>query len=184
MEALNAQIRALLSVDKGLGSGLGSGWGSGSGEGLLSFCGQTVHYVDGMATVIERVHGNLARGYIVNKDLTTERCYVAKMDDVFAHGKTAREAHEALCEKVFQRMDTEEKVEAFLREFKPGKKYPAKAFYDWHNKLTGSCKMGRDEFVRSNGIDLENGLYTVEEFVEITKNAYGGEVIKMIKEKR
>ena len=63
------------------------------------------------------------------------------------------------------------------------KKYPAKDFFIWHNRLTGSCEMGRKSFASDNGIDLENGEYTVKEFVEITKNAYGGQIIKQLEEK-
>lgn len=57
------------------------------------------------------------------------------------------------------------------------KKYPARSFYEWHNKLTGSCEMGRQQFARQGGYDLENDMFTVAEFISITRNAYGKEVI-------
>lgn len=167
------------------GSGSGSGWeeGSDDGSGLITFAGHIVHYIDEVATVIERVRGNLAKGFIVNKDLTTSPCYVAKLEWLFAHGETVKDAEAALQSKLFAIMDPEEKIEAFLEEFKLGVKYPAMRFYEWHNKLTGSCEMGRKSFARDHGIDLENGLYTVEEFVEITRHAYGGEIIEKLKER-
>ncbi len=40
--------------------------------------------------------------------------------------------------------------------------------------------MGRMNFVHRHGIDLENGLYTVEEFVALCQNDYGGSVIKKL----
>ena len=167
----------------GYGSGSGSGSGDGYGDGLIAFAGNAVYYIDGIATVIDRVKMNLAKGFIVNGDLTTSMCYIAKHDWLFAHGKSAKEALSALQSKLFERMEPEEKIEAFLKEFTPGVKYPAMRFYEWHNKLTGSCEMGRKSFARDHEIDLENGLYTVEEFVEITRNAYGGEIIAKIAEK-
>ena len=88
----------------------------------------------------------------------------------------------ALQEKFFANMDPEQAIEMFLEEFTLGKKYPAKSFYIWHNRLTGSCEFGRNKFVREHGIDLENGMYTVEEFVEITKNDFGGEIINRLLE--
>ena len=77
----------------------------------------------------------------------------------------------------------EERVESFLAEIKPETRYPAKIFFDWHNRLTGSCEAGRKAFAKDHGIDLENGEYTLEVFLDLTKNAYGGEVIKDVIDK-
>lgn len=50
-------------------------------------------------------------------------------------------------------------------------------------KLTGSCEMGRREFAKSHGYSLtEEELLTVEEFIELTKNSYGGSVIRKLRE--
>ena len=201
MEEMKKAIERFLNVGYGSGSGSGSGdgygdgdgygygYGSGSGsgdgygDGLKSFNGKTVYMIDGVSTVIEQVKGNLAKGFIVHRDLTTEKCCVVKQGRFFAHGATIKQAEESLREKIFADMDTDEKIDAFLSEFKQGVKYPAKAFYEWHNKLTGSCEFGRNAFVRDHGIDLENGMYTVEEFIEITKNDFGGEIIQQIEER-
>ena len=167
----------------GYGDGYGSGSGYGDGSGLISFNGNKVYYIDGVATVIEKVHLNLAKGFIVNNDLTTEACFIAKGENKFAHGATAKEARKALQDKIFEAMDTEEKIEAFIKAFKIGIKYPAKVFYDWHHKLTGSCELGRNAFVKNHGIDLEKGEYTVEEFIEKTKQDFGGDIICQLEER-
>ena len=181
MENLDDKIKKFLEVGDGYGSGDGSG--SGSGYGLVSFNGQKVYYIDNVPTVIEKVKGNLAKGFIVNGDLTTTPCYVVKHNNLFAHGNTVKEAEKALQDKVFDNIDTDEKIEAFLNEFDLESKYPAKAFYEWHNKLTGSCEFGRNAFVKNHGIDLKNGMYTVKEFIAITKNDFGGEIIQKLEEK-
>ena len=80
-------------------------------------------------------------------------------------------------------MDVEEKIEVFLKEFQPDVKYKARLFYEWHHKLTGSCEFGRNSFIKNHDIDLDNGLYTVKEFIEITKNDFGGEIIRQIEER-
>ena len=167
----------------GYGSGSGDGYGSGSGDGLKSFNGQKVYYIDNIPTVIEKVKGNLAKGYIVNADLTTKKCYIAKHDNYFAHGATLKEAEKALQDKVFDNMDVDEKINIFLKEFDLNTKYPARTFYEWHHKLTGSCEFGRNTFVRNHGIDLVNGMYTVKEFIEITKNDFGGDIIRQLEER-
>jgi hypothetical protein len=135
-----------------------------------------------MPTVIEKVHGNLAKGFTINTDLTTLPCFIAKGENKFAHGATFAEAQKALQDKIFDDMDTDEKIEMFLKEFQLGVKYPAKSFYEWHHKLTGSCEFGRNSFVKNHGIDL-GGMYTLEEFIEYTKNDYGGEIIRQIEER-
>ena len=173
----------------GDGSGYGYGYGSGDGDGygygygLISFKGQKVYYIDQMPTVIENVHGNLAKGYTINGDLTTVPCFIAKGENKFAHGVNFEEAQKALQDKIFDDMDTDAKIDAFLNEFQPDVKYPAKSFYDWHHKLTGSCEFGRNSFIKNHGIDIETGMYTVNEFIEITKNDFGGDIIRQIEER-
>ena len=135
-----------------------------------------------MSTIIERVRNNVAKGFILNNDLTLTPCFVVKAQNCFAHGETLKEAQEALEEKLFEDMDTEEKIDIFIKTFTLGTKYPAKDFYSWHNKLTGSCEMGRKAFARDHDIDIENDKMTVTDFINLTKNAFGGSVIKQIAE--
>ena len=77
-------------------------------------------------------------------------------------------------------LPVEKRIENFKSVFKDyNKKYKASKFYDWHFKLTGSCKMGRDNFCKSKGINLK-GTYSVNEFIELTKNEYRGDIIKLL----
>ena len=167
----------------GAGYGNGSSYGDGYGSGLISFNGFRVNYIDKMATIIKQVKGNLAKGFIINNDLTTENCYVVKSGSLFAHGRTLEEARKALQDKIFNAMDTDEKIDLFLEKFNMTDEYPAKDFYEWHHILTGSCEMGRNAFVKNHGIDLENDKYTVREFIDLTKDDYGENVIKSLEER-
>ena len=164
----------------GSGDGFGSGSGSGYGSGIKSFNREIVYRIDGVNTLIRSVRGNTAHGAIVNNDLTTTPCYIVKQDNVFAHGETLREAMEALREKLFEDMPEEERIDVFLRETDDGRTYPTQYFYDWHHRLTGSCDMGRKQFARDHGVDLEHGMMTLTEFLELTKDAYGGDVIRKV----
>lgn len=168
---------------KGYVSGYGSGYGScyvSGVDGILQFNGCRVFVIDGIQTAINKVIGNFAKGFMINEDLTTETCYVAKSGNTFAHGKTIHEAHEALMKKMLEEMPVEERIENFLKEFSGNKKFKVIEFYKWHHILTGSCKFGRDQFAKEHGIDLENDEFTVKEFIELTKNSYGGDIIKEI----
>ena len=166
----------------GYGSGYGSGDGYGYGSGVSRFNNDKVYSIDRVSTIIKKVKGNIAHGYILNDDFTLEPCYIAKGHNKFAHGKTVRKAVEDLQNKIFEDMDTDEAIELFLKEFELDKKYNAKDFYIWHNRLTGSCEMGRDSFVKNKGIDLENNMYTVQEFINITRNDFGGDIIRQLED--
>lgn len=54
-------------------------------------------------------------------------------------------------------------------------------FYKWHHILTGSCAMGRNEFVKSHSLDMEKE-YTVEYFLDIVKDSYGRAAIRQLRE--
>lgn len=177
---LDDKIKAFLSVNYGSGSGDGSGYGSGDGSGIKRFHGETVYRIDGVNTLIRSVRGNTAHGAIVNNDLTATPCYIVKQDNIFAHGKTLREAMEALRDKLFEDMPEEERIAMFLSETDRGKTYPTQYFYDWHHRLTGSCDIGRKQFARDHGVDLERGMMTLTEFLKLTKDAYGRDVIRKV----
>ena len=167
----------------GYGSGYGYGYGSGSGDGLKSMNGKKIYMIDGVPTIARKIKFNVLFGYIPQSDFTKEKCYVVKGNGYFAHGKTIKEAQQTLIEKYIENMDEDEIFEKFLSEFEPGKKYPAKIFFDWHHYITGSCLTGRENFVRNHDIDLERGEYTVQEFFDICRNDYGGEVIERLEER-
>jgi hypothetical protein len=89
---------------------------------------------------------------------------------------------DAAREKLFYDMSEEERIAAFWNAHVAGVKYPARDFFEWHHRLTGSCEMGRNEFCRGRGINLEKGMYTVEEFVAMTRDSYGGAVVARLME--
>ena len=170
----------------GWGSGKGSGWGSGFGFGWGVGCGlemfnnQQVRSIDDIPTIITNLKDNIAKGFILNSDFTLSPCFVVKHNSIFAHGETLHKARQALESKLFDEMEVEERIEMFLKEFEPNKKYKGSVFFDWHNKLTGSCEMGRKSFIRDNNLSLDDE-YTVDKFIAITENSYGSEIIKQLK---
>ncbi len=166
----------------GYGDGDGSGYGYGDGDGLKSINGELIWRVDDVPTLIDKVKGSVAKGRIVRGDLSLEPCWIVKGGNSFAHGKTLHEARDALFEKLFEDMPEEERIEEFVKAHKPNTIYPDKDFFDWHHRLTGSCEMGRMEFARSHGLEALDGSRTVEEFIALCENSYGGAVIKKLKE--
>ena len=167
----------------GDGSGAGDGYGDGSGDGDIStYEGNIVDYIDEVPTIITRIHNNIAKGYVIKRDMTLEACYVAKAGYSFAHGETLKDAIADAEAKEIERMPVEELIDKFIEKFGSlNSEHTGKEFYDWHHILTGSCRMGRDKFCMDNDIDLDK-KYTVRYFLSITNNAYGGSVINKILE--
>ena len=177
------------SNGSGDGSGFSEGYGSedGSGEGgdvsvinIKTFNGHIVDYIDCVPTIITNIHNNVASGFIIGFDMTLIPCYVAKAGNSFAHGKTLTDAVKDAEAKEMGEMPIEERIEKFIEVFGSlDSEHTGKEFYDWHHILTGSCRMGRDKFCEENGIDLTK-KYSVRYFLNITKNSYGGDIIKEI----
>ena len=167
----------------GNGNGNGDGNGYGYGNSLKRINKWPVYMIDDIPTIITHIKGNVAKGYILEFNVYLRPCYIIKHGRYFAHGKTIRKAREAMEEKIYANMDTEEAIERFSAAFEEvDKPYKAKEFYVWHNRLTGSCEMGRKSFAVTHGIDIDNDYMTVQEFIELTKDSFGGQVIRKLAE--
>ena len=165
----------------GDGDGDGDGYGYGSGYGIKSYNGYEVYIIDDMRTIIHSVHGNIARGAIINSDLTLADCYIAKYEDYFAHGETAKQAMADAQSKAYQNKPFEERIDYVIE------KYPDvdvliehSALFSLHNFLTGSCLFGRKEFAKAHSLDPEHGSMTMREFIHLTKDAFGGDNIRQL----
>ena len=165
----------------GDGAGDGSGYGYGYGDGFKSINGERIWYIDGVPTVIRALRGNVAQGAVLDhQTMELKPCYVAKIGNSFAHGETLREAVADAQGKEMERVPLEQRIANFLSHH-PTLDCTASGryLYQWHHILTGSCKMGRDEFVRTRGLDLDR-MYTIREFIELTKDAYGSAAIRQL----
>ena len=166
----------------GYGYGCGSGYGSGDGDGsgIKVFNGDKVYLVDDIQTIFISIRGNVAKGYILQSDLQLKPCFIVKENNKFAHGDTLRDAFTSLQEKLYDDSTEEERIEAFKKKFPEyDVKYDNGDLFTYHHVLTGSCRMGREFFVSDRGLSLE-AKTSIREFVELTQNAYGGDIIKKL----
>lgn len=167
----------------GSGDSVDSGYGHGSfdNRSIEVFNYMVVHKIDGLPTLIDSVHGNFAKGRILNHDLTTKPCFIAKIGNYFAHGESLKQAFIDATEKSIKNQPIEEIIAQFNTVYPDRNvKIPAYELFSWHHILTGSCLMGRKRFCEERGLDYKNGKYTVNEFIQLTKNAYGGDIIKQL----
>ena len=171
----------------GDGSGHGSGYGysSGSGDGsgtkfLLELNGSKVYNIDDTPTIISSIKGNLASGYILKDDFSTTPCYIARVGNSFAHGASVKKAFKDAQNKHLALLSDDDKIKIFTVKFPNlNIRYKASIFYELHNILTGSCELGRKNFMSNKGIKMTD-LFTPLEFLELTKNEYNNTIINLI----
>ena len=171
----------------GDGSGDGYGSGSGSGSGIPEFNGKKVYQIDGVPTIIEKITTvelkkspvwQFAEGFILQSDFTLTPCFIAKIDNCFAHGETLRQAITDATSKALERMPLEDRINKFKEKYPDADvKIPARELYDWHHTLTGSCTMGRDNFAKEHNIDVDKDEFTIREFIALTCKSYGSDII-------
>ena len=168
----------------GYGYGDGYGSGSGSGYGVIEYNHQKVYKIDGIPTIIDSVHGNYAKCKILKDDLTLIECFIAKCGNFFAHGENLKQALSDASEKYNENKPLEERIDEFNETY-PDNDTPidGNELFSWHHILTGSCLFGRNEFCSDKGLDV-NAKYTVREFISLTENAFGSDVIKQLKKSR
>lgn len=166
----------------GFGSSYGYGYGSGDDLGVKEINGNIVCIIDDIPTIITSVRNNIAKGFIVKNDLQFKPCYIVKENNQFAHGFTLKDAFMSLQEKLYDDSTEEERIEAFKKQFPEyDVKYDNMDLFVYHHVLTGSCRMGREAFMSNKGLSLD-GKTSVREFVKLTQDAYGGDIIKKLPE--
>ena len=164
----------------GSGSGSGFGYGSGYGDGIEEFDGHKLYNIDGVPTAITAVHGNYAQGFTVKNNSVKVPCYIARVDNSFAHGETLRQAIEDATAKALQAKTLEERIADTVKTHPdPNEIIPNTELFKLHNVLTGSCEFGRKQFCEQNGISLDDTM-TMCRFMELTADAYGGEAIRQL----
>ena len=165
-------------------SGSGSGNDSGDDSGVVEYNHQKVYKIDGVPTIIDSVHGNYAKGKILKNDLTVRECFIAKCGNFFAHGESLKQALSDASEKYNENKPLEERISEFNEKFPDNDiLIDGNELFSWHHILTGSCLFGRKLFCSDKGLDV-NAKYTVREFISLTENAFGSDVIIKLKQSR
>ena len=163
----------------GDGYGDGDGDGSGYGSGITEINHMKVWDVDNIPTIITNIHGNIAEGYTLQRNVILVPCYIAKVGDFFAHGTTAHQALQDAQEKYEANKPLSERIADTVAKYPTLDTVVSHAeLYALHHTLTGSCRFGRDEFAANHGLDPEQGEMTMRQFINLTMDAYGGEAIK------
>ena len=133
-----------------------------------------------MLTCITHVNGRYAVGFTIKDNSVKVPCFIARVENFFAHGENLHEAFDAAYDKEMEAKPVEQRVAEVVKKHPdPTKEIPNKELFNLHHVLTGSCEFGRRQFCERYGIDLE-GSMTMEDFCKITSNDYGKEAIGLL----
>ena len=170
---------------KNYGYGYGDGDGSGYGSNIIikMLHKNFVFEIDGMSFIPLKIKESFVAGISVSKKYFSEtKCFLGKFENCIAHGSSIKEAILSAQEKYFSSFDFEQKKEQFLKLFEEKGKLSVKELYFWHGALTGSCRFGRSEFQKEHNLK-DDDLLSLSEFIKLTENSFGGEKIKLLKNK-
>ncbi len=177
-------------ISYGKGNENGTGYGNGNGfddiadynKDITFINGYRVYIIDCTPTLIYQIRDNYAKGAILNSDLTLTPCFIARVGNCFAHGETLHEAVQDAQEKAIEDSPLEERIQQFIQKYPdPDKPVPFAELFNWHHTLTGSCRLGREQFVEQHQLDT-NAEYSPRFFIELTKDDFGGEIIEQLAE--
>ena len=172
MESIEEQFRKWIKSD-----------GSGSNIIIKMLHKNFVFEIDGMAFIPLKVKESFVAGISVSKkDFSERKCFLGKFGNCVAHGSSIKEAIISAQEKYFSSFNFEQKKEQLLKLFEEKGKLSVKELYFWHGALTGSCRFGRSEFQREHNLK-DDDLLSLSEFIKLTENSFGGEKIKLLKNK-
>ena len=129
---------------------LSIGSGSGYGYGIKSINGNSIYVVDNIPTIITNVKGNIAKGFILQSDLSLTPCFIAKENNQISHGNTLHEAFESLREKLYDDSTEEERILKFKEHFSDfSRKYSAKTCLYGIMYSLGVARLEEKLFVRT-----------------------------------
>ncbi len=130
-------------------------------DGMLN--GEPYIIVDGILSKVLRKKGNVSK--VINHG-ETEHSYIVTDGENHAHGKTIKEAREAL---VYKRKDRDTSA---YNDFTLDTVVSFADAVKMYRTITGACASGVEYFVKQNQ-DKKRDKYTVQEIVDMTAGNWG-----------
>lgn len=119
-----------------------------NGSSIASYNGKKTYFINGYVVRIVHVHGPWAMGEIINNDLTTQTCYLAKVNNNFVVAGSLREVLEEMRNRISSSINIyKDMAQAFLLahpEYE--KEYDWDEMVAWHSLEPTSCIDGRRRF--------------------------------------
>lgn len=140
------------------------------GSSIVSYNGHDVYFVNGYALYITNIHEPWANAEIIKNDLTTQFCYIGKINNNIIVGSTLKEVFNELKQRIKKSNDNEQDVAQafFIAHPDYNKEYKWDEMVFWHSLTNNSCSNGRRNFThRAN--KNSSSKATPKELIEFMK---------------
>lgn len=141
-------------------------------NGIISFNGNKTYDIDGYLLYITHVHSPWASGEIIKSDLTTQPCYILKINDNIVVESSLRNAMEVMRHRLFLNKENDVDIAYAFVLAHPDyyKQYDWDEMVAWHSLSPTSCADGRHKF--SKTANKKSGdTATPEELISFMKNS-------------
>lgn len=121
-----------------------------SGKGILSFNNHPTYIIDGFVVYVTHMHAPWVLGEVVNNDFTTQKCYMAKVNNNYAVGRSIREVIDVMREKISTNVNNNDDIARAFVLAHPDydKEYDWDEMVTWHSLSRFSCLDGRRNFTK------------------------------------
>jgi hypothetical protein len=143
-----------------------------NGSNIISFNGKKVYMVNGLPMNIIHIHEPWAIGEIIKKDLTTQKCYLGRINNHLVVGNSISEVLEKLRIKIAETNDNITDIATAFVVAHPdyNKQYNWGEMVMWHSLDRTSCASGRQSFsARNNKFSCSTA--SPKELVEFMKDS-------------
>lgn len=119
-----------------------------NGKSIISYNHNKVYMVNDFMLYITHIRGPWAKAEIIKNDLTTQSCYIGKINNHIVVSESIRDAIEEMRNEIFNSMDNDEDIARAFVYAHPEyeKEYDWDEMVTWHSLDRTSCMDGRRRF--------------------------------------
>mgnify|MGYP003289826271 CR=1 FL=1 len=154
-----------------------------TGNDIVSFNGNKVYMIDGYALYITHIRKPWAMAKIIKNDLTTQNCYIGKINDNIVVASSLHEALKELRQKVNQTNDNDYDIAQAFVYAHPDyeKQYDWEEMVFWHSLSKFSCQQGRQRF-SENAHKTKDSTATPKELIAIMKQSRAANIANIMEQ--
>lgn len=143
-----------------------------TGEAILSYNNNKTYMIDGYVVYITHIHEPWVMGEFIKNDLTTESCYMVKINDKYVVDYSLRDVLDGMREKIALTKDNADDIARAFVLAHPDyeNEYDWEEMVAWHSLDKTSCAEGRRNF--SKHAKMAAGMKaTPKELISHMKNS-------------
>ena len=149
-------------------------------DGELNEIYDGLSYIEKHLTHIDNITDKEACGFYLGRSGRKIPFFAIKDDDKIGIGASYGHASDVLLMKQTIGISEEQRLSEFIESHEKDKSYTVENLWDWHRYLTLSCYSGGERFRDEHGLKMED-LMSIQHFISITENDFGGHIIKKLK---